>query len=103
VTNPKRDREIARNVMGEPLTEGDAWMPRFAISAHLGGSNSGRIPVRLLIQQYEYSAARLSQDRTYDPTRRCDAYNARRCATSGQRNGSLPRSPTLLRYRMMTR
>ena len=24
-------------------------------------------------------------------------YSARRCATSGQRNGSLPRSPTLLR------
>jgi hypothetical protein len=34
--------------------------------------------------------------------RPCDGYNARRCATSGQRNGSLPRSPTLLRYRMMT-
>jgi hypothetical protein len=25
------------------------------------------------------------------------AHKARRCATSGQRNGSLPRSPTLLR------
>jgi hypothetical protein len=83
--------------MGEPLTEGDAWMPGFAISAHLGGSNSGR-NLLLLIQQYDYSAARgLSQARTYDPTRRCDAYNARRCATSGQRKGSLPRSPMLLR------
>jgi hypothetical protein len=52
----------------------------------------------MLIQQNEYSAAhRFSRARTYDPTRRYDPYNARRCATSGQRKGSLPRSPTLLR------
>ena len=86
--------------MGETLTEGDAWVGSFSavrIAAEM--SQSG-----MLIQQNEYSAARrLSQARTYDPTRRCDAYNARRCATSGQRKGSFPRSPTLLRYRMMTR
>jgi hypothetical protein len=93
------------DVMGEPLTEGDAWMPGFAISAHLGGwGKRPRCPSRLLTNHNEYSAAhRFSRARTYDPTRRCYAYNARRCATSGQRKGSLPRSPTLLRYRMMTR
>ena len=32
-----------------------------------------------------------------DPGSALHRYNARRCATSGQRNGSLPRSPTLLR------